>query len=285
LGYPPDFPPEVAGNIALIQRGTLFFSEKLTNAMAAGAVAAIIYNNVEGAFDFWHLQEPSPWIPAVGISKADGEALVTELPLSATVVNSPNSSQWYRYMFGTSMAAPHVTAAVAFAARNHPGESSSQRVVRVLAAVEPVPELVGKTTTGGRLDLHRLADATGNGLPDWWEDEYFGGAAVDMTSDPDADGQSNFDEFVAGTNPLDGASHYRVTTAGWSEPWRFELSVPSITGRRYQLESSPTLDMGSWSELGTSLQGTGDPLSFDDFQLASPDPARFYRVRVDLAPC
>src|ERR1019366_5709726 len=44
LGYPTDFPTAVNNNIALVQRGTLYFSEKVSNAMTAGARAAVIFN-------------------------------------------------------------------------------------------------------------------------------------------------------------------------------------------------------------------------------------------------
>jgi hypothetical protein len=39
-----DFPASTAGNVALIQRGTCTFEEKANNAQAAGAAAAIIFN-------------------------------------------------------------------------------------------------------------------------------------------------------------------------------------------------------------------------------------------------
>ena len=39
-----DFPATVAGNIALVQRGTCTFREKADNAAAAGAVGVIIFN-------------------------------------------------------------------------------------------------------------------------------------------------------------------------------------------------------------------------------------------------
>jgi Zn-dependent M28 family amino/carboxypeptidase len=40
-----DFPAEVAGQVALIKRGTCPFADKAANAVGAGAVAAIIYND------------------------------------------------------------------------------------------------------------------------------------------------------------------------------------------------------------------------------------------------
>jgi Zn-dependent M28 family amino/carboxypeptidase len=39
-----DFPPATAGNIALVQRGTCPFADKIANAKAAGAVAVILFN-------------------------------------------------------------------------------------------------------------------------------------------------------------------------------------------------------------------------------------------------
>ena len=83
LGNPTDFPAAVNGNIALIQRGTLNFSAKVANAMAAGARAAIIYNNAAGNF-FGTLGGTNDWIPAVSLSQADGLALQTNAP--ATVL-------------------------------------------------------------------------------------------------------------------------------------------------------------------------------------------------------
>ncbi|MCP4020615.1 MAG: M20/M25/M40 family metallo-hydrolase, partial [Desulfobacteraceae bacterium] len=85
LGYPSDFPPEVAGRIALIQRGELYFSEKTANAAAAGALAVIIYNNEEGNF-FGTLGAIGD-ISAVSISLEDGEYLVELLAGDAVVVS------------------------------------------------------------------------------------------------------------------------------------------------------------------------------------------------------
>jgi aminopeptidase YwaD len=76
IGAPDDFPDDVAGAIALIERGTLFFQEKVQNAAAAGAIAVIIYNNEAGTF--YGSGDVIP-VPAVTISQLEGQRLVTAL--------------------------------------------------------------------------------------------------------------------------------------------------------------------------------------------------------------
>ncbi len=74
IGRPEDFPTDSAGKVALIRRGTLFFSEKVENAAAAGAVGAVIFNDQPGLYA-GQLSDPST-IPAVSLSEADGENLL-----------------------------------------------------------------------------------------------------------------------------------------------------------------------------------------------------------------
>lgn len=90
--------------VALIQRGTLDFATKVTNATAQGATAAIIYNNAAGDFS-GTLGAAGNWIPAVAVSQAAGVTLKGKVGTSATVVNQV--SDWDHYD-GTSMATPHV---------------------------------------------------------------------------------------------------------------------------------------------------------------------------------
>jgi subtilisin family serine protease len=165
LGYPTNFPAAVSNNIALIQRGTLYFSEKVTNAMAAGASAVIVFNNTNGNFN-GTLGAAGNWIPAISISQADGQALQSTLPATGTVFNYLDPAQIYQILDGTSMATPHVSGAVAFAAMNFPADSVPQRIQRILAGVTPVPALAGKTITGGRLNLARIVNP--NETPPGW---------------------------------------------------------------------------------------------------------------------
>ncbi|KAK7961746.1 uncharacterized protein PG986_002571 [Apiospora aurea] len=77
-----DFPvEELAGNIALVLRGSCDFSKKAFLAKSAGAAAAIVYNNVPGSVA-GTLGSPSESnAPIVGISQEEGEAIRAALPL------------------------------------------------------------------------------------------------------------------------------------------------------------------------------------------------------------
>lgn len=70
-----DFPPAVKGGIALIERGQVTFTDKGKAAQAAGALAAIIYNNQPGPF-FGSVNEGEVAIPVLSISKEDGHRLI-----------------------------------------------------------------------------------------------------------------------------------------------------------------------------------------------------------------
>ncbi|TFK19469.1 Zn-dependent exopeptidase [Coprinopsis marcescibilis] len=76
---PEDFPPEVAGNIALISRGTCEFGLKTALAGAAGAAGAIIYNNAPGAVGGGTLGAVSrpdgPYVPVSSVTGEEGATL------------------------------------------------------------------------------------------------------------------------------------------------------------------------------------------------------------------
>ena len=72
--FAEDVPVErVRGKIALVQRGTITFEEKVSRLADAGAIAAVIYNNERGGFNGRLASQAT--IPAVSISLEDGEIL------------------------------------------------------------------------------------------------------------------------------------------------------------------------------------------------------------------
>lgn len=152
-GIPSDFEgKDLSGKIALIQRGEIAFVDKQLNAQAAGAKAVIVYNNGNDGY-LNMASDPSMTIPAMFISKEDGEKLKNNIEnasakFNGATVSSPNVAggnvsdftSWgptpnldfapevtapggnifstlnnnkYGSMSGTSMAAPHTTGVTA----------------------------------------------------------------------------------------------------------------------------------------------------------------------------
>lgn len=284
IGNASDFHGGVSGNIALTQRGTITFSQKVTNAMNAGAAAVVIYDNTADSLNVnpWTLGSPGSWIPVLRITGASGQALAAlSLPASATVINSVETSSAYQFLSGTSMATPHVTGAIAFAAWNFPGESATQRISRILGQVTAVSALAGKVKTGGRLDLLKTVDTDGDNLPDWWETENFGELARTSTMDSDSDGFSNRLEFLAATSPVDPGSRLAIsaiTRGSGTSAADFTLTFPTVSGRRYQVQRSD--DLQDWGTLGSTIEGTGAAAEVTDSGALHESSGRYYRMRL-----
>ncbi|MDC1199915.1 hypothetical protein N8069_04905, partial [Flavobacteriaceae bacterium] len=81
-----EFGADVSGKIALIRRGSCDFTLKVKNAQDNGAIAAIIINNTSGSPTSMEGEDDSITIPAVMISKVDGD--VIEAALTLGVVNA-----------------------------------------------------------------------------------------------------------------------------------------------------------------------------------------------------
>lgn len=114
--------------------------------------------------------------------------------------------------------------------------------------------LTGMASEGGTTVFHydaanniterkTVSDSDGDGIADEWELNSFGNlTTATASSDYDHDGQSDYAEYISGTDPKNAASYLLVQ----SQPnaTGFRLSWPSQTNRTYTLERSTNLLSG-----------------------------------------
>ena len=137
---------------------------------------------------------------------------------------------------------------------------------------------LGHIAVGNVFEVASSSDMDGDGLPDAWEQRFFGSTAVGSLEDPDGDGVTNLDEFRAGTHPLDAASAARITAVQLVGT-EVRLSFTTVLGKAYQVESARRLDAPEWLAVGGPVPGTGASSAVIHPADASAE-ARFYRVRV-----
>ena len=119
--------------------------------------------------------------------------------------------------------------------------------------------------------LDPATDTDGDGMPDAWETLV--GLIVgidDSTEDPDRDGESNLDEYGAGTHPLDADSVLEISSFDSAN-----LTWSSVPGKFYSVETSE--DLEDWFPLET--EPTRAESSETSIDLPTGPDRQFLRVR------
>jgi hypothetical protein len=127
---------------------------------------------------------------------------------------------------------------------------------------------------------NRTGSSWHDGIPDTWRLLYFGTVSNILSAanaDPDGDGANNWQEYIAGTNPLDATSVFEFLPATPLAGSAFTLQWPSVVNKNYTLQSSSSLGSG-WTTIATNLIGNSQVLQWTDTNASAG--ARFYRAQV-----
>ena len=138
--------------------------------------------------------------------------------------------------------------------------------------------LVLLAALGGTGPLARAQTQAPHGTPLLWLQSrgLTGDPAAAELADSDGDGQPNWEEYLAGTDPTNALSVLRLQASLPAEG-AVRLSFTAGLARRFQVESSA--DLRHWSAVGAPVLGEGqDVWVLDDQPRAGSQ--RFYHVRV-----
>jgi hypothetical protein len=138
-----------------------------------------------------------------------------------------------------------------------------------------------------------LGDTIGDGIPNWWRQTFFGdGSTTNEVScaacDPDGDGFSNLQEYLAGTNPTNSASALRIKSVAvqgadvvitWTTAGKRTNAVQATGGDADGGYTTNFLDITTSPHL--IIPGSGDvTTSYSDLGGTTKGPSRFYRIRL-----
>jgi hypothetical protein len=126
-------------------------------------------------------------------------------------------------------------------------------------------------------------DSNANGLPDWWEQQYSGLIhGLSATNDIDHDGFSNYQEWVARTDPTNAASAFRVDALQWSNGVAV-LTFQGWSNRLYGVEARevPLNTTDVWTKMTPNpFSGAEGPTSWIDTDSPTVRAGRCYRLWV-----
>ncbi len=137
-------------------------------------------------------------------------------------------------------------------------------------------------TVSSSLGILTPASHSVSTLPDEWKIRFFGSTGAqeaEPNADSDADGVSNFSEYLTGTDPTRSDSRLQLNGPVWSPQHNATvLRWLSAPNKFYTIEYAIDLLDRGWTELVSDVPGDGFTQEFTINQNAAAN--RFYRLRV-----
>ena len=146
---------------------------------------------------------------------------------------------------------------------------------------------VSGITTSDTVTITResgVADTDGDGIPDSWEQQYFGSVTGAVGGvDSDGDGLSNWHEYITDTVPTNAASAFTniIEQVNGSGVFSITIGPPTTNSRIYDVWFTTNLVDGPWMPMNYDLQGAPNGSSLQ-VTVTNDAPARHYRTSVGL---
>lgn len=140
--------------------------------------------------------------------------------------------------------------------------------------------LLGITSAMGLAvtSVQASTDFNNDGYDDVWQHRYsVTVSSFALASDYDGDGYSNQAESVAGTDPRNSLDRLDITNTAISGT-NTQVSIKTLTGKVYKLESSTAPNGPTWTQEGTAITGNG---AVQTFTVPSGTGSKYYRVKAE----
>ena len=116
------------------------------------------------------------------------------------------------------------------------------------------------TATSATVTITREAAEFHDGIPMYWWNQYGMGTNSLAADDDDGDGTTNWEEFIADTDPTNPASIYsnRIINAYGENIMAVQVGPPTTNSRVYDVWFGTNLLQGEWWPLNLDTQGAAD---------------------------
>jgi hypothetical protein len=137
---------------------------------------------------------------------------------------------------------------------------------------------LGTVTFNGN---YTMTDANHNDMSDAWEQHYFGTVSPNRTRTTDSDGDqfTDYDEFMAGTNPTAANSKLELIAPVVLSNGTVRLEWVAQIGRAYRVEGSS--DAIHWAPVSNWIQATAGTAAFT---MPTPADGQPYLFRIAVSP-